>query len=56
METLSEYDLEIVYCTGEANTADGLSHWTDYKVAAKAEDSEKQANKAHKEVLRINAA
>ncbi len=44
-ETLSGYDLEIVYCTGKTNSADGLSRRPDYKATAEAEDRQKQAQK-----------
>ncbi len=30
------YDLEIVYCTGKTDTADGLSRRTDYNATAEA--------------------
>jgi hypothetical protein len=55
-ETLSGYDLEIVYRTGKTNSADGLSRRPDYKAAAEAADSDKQANETREEVVRINAA
>ncbi len=42
-ETLSGYDLDIVYRTGKTNSADGLSRRPDYKAAAEAEDRRKQA-------------
>jgi hypothetical protein len=42
-ETLLGYNLEIVYCTGKTNSADGLSCRPDYKTTAEAEDREKQA-------------
>jgi hypothetical protein len=41
-ETLSGYDLEIVYRTGKTNMADGLSRRPDYKATAEAEDRQKQ--------------
>ncbi len=37
------YDLEIVYCTGKTDTADGLSCKPDYKATAEAEDRRKKA-------------
>jgi hypothetical protein len=42
-ETLSGYDLDIVYRTGKSNLADGLRCRPDYKVAAEAEDRRKQS-------------
>ncbi len=42
-ETLSGYDLEIVYRTGKMNLADSLSGRSDYKAADEAEDRWKQA-------------
>jgi mRNA-degrading endonuclease YafQ of YafQ-DinJ toxin-antitoxin module len=42
-ETLSGYDLEIVYRTGKTNSTDGLSRRPDYKATAEAEDRQKQA-------------
>ncbi len=42
-ETLSGYDLEIVYHMGKTNLADGLSCRPDYKAIAEAEDRQKQA-------------
>ncbi len=42
-ETLSSYDLDIVYRTGKTNSADGLSRRPDYKAAAEAEYRRKQA-------------
>ncbi len=42
-ETLSGYDLDIVYQTGKTNLANGLSCRPDYKAAAEAEDRRKQA-------------
>ncbi len=41
-ETLSGYDLDIVYWTGKTNSADGLSHRLNYKVAAAAENPRKE--------------
>jgi hypothetical protein len=35
-ETLSGYSLDIVYCMGKTNLADGLSCRPDYKAAAEA--------------------
>jgi hypothetical protein len=42
-ETLSGYDLDIVYRTGKTNSADGLKCRPNYKAAAEAEDRRKQA-------------
>jgi hypothetical protein len=42
-ETLSGYNLDIVYRTGKTNSADGLSDRPDYKAAAEAEDYRKTA-------------
>jgi mRNA-degrading endonuclease YafQ of YafQ-DinJ toxin-antitoxin module len=71
-ESLSGYDLEIVYRTGKTNLADGLSRRPDYKATAEAEDREKQAQETcagesekvragksdeiREEVVRIDAA
>ncbi len=44
-ETLSGYDLDIVYWTGKTNSADGLSRRPDYKVAAEAKDRWKEAER-----------
>ncbi len=42
-ETLSGYDLDIVYRMNKTNSVDGLSHRLDYKAAAEAEDYRKMA-------------
>jgi hypothetical protein len=42
-ETLSGYDLEIVYRTGKTNSADDLSCRPDYKATPEAENRQKQA-------------
>ncbi len=44
-ETLSSYNLDIVYRTGKTNSADGLSRRPDYKAAAEAEDCRKETER-----------
>ncbi len=44
-ETLFGYDLDIVYRTGQTNSADSLSRRPDYKAVAEAKDHRKQAEK-----------
>jgi hypothetical protein len=44
-ETLSCYDLDIVYWMGKTNSADGLNRRPDYKVAAEAEYCRKETER-----------
>ncbi len=50
-ETLSGYDLDIVYRTGKTNSADSLSRRPDYKAATEAEDRQKQAQQQTEDSL-----